>query len=139
MKAYVAGKFERKDEVHKIYDKLEEIGINVAYDWTKHNGVKPYKDNQEQCRTYSENEINGIIDSDIFIFLSNPERAGTTLMMELGAAIALSKSRGKPKVYAIGECTDTSPWFFNENVTRANVLEDIIESLVLLVLVENNK
>jgi len=41
MKIYIAGKFEKKDLIHDIFRRIEEIGHQVYYDWTTHKPIKP--------------------------------------------------------------------------------------------------
>jgi len=127
MKIYVAGKFEDKERVLEIYKKIEELGHEISYDWTKHKPIKPYIKNQYLARTYSENELKGISESDIFIYLSN--KGGTTLTMEVGAALMSSKTIGKPLIYAVGEFNAKSPWLFNERIKRVNTLEEVLKKL----------
>ena len=127
MKIYVAGKFENKDLIFETYKKLEEMGHCVSYDWTKHKNIKPYVKNQETAAVYAQNELDGILDSDILIYFASEN--GHTLFMEFGAALALSKIAGKPKIYAIGEFNDRSPWFFNPIVIRKNNIEEVLKEI----------
>lgn len=127
MKIYVAGKFEQKDLIREICRKLEEIGYEISYDWTTHKPIKPYYENQEIAREYSQKEFDGISNSDIFIYLSSEK--GTTLNIEFGAAIMLAKTKGKPIIYVVGEFNDKSPWFFDPFVKRKKSVEEVIEEL----------
>lgn len=127
MKIYVAAKFEKKDLVHEIYKKIWQLGHEVSYVWTMHKNIKPYDQNQETAAVYSENEISGIAECDVFIFIS--DTAGTTLPMEFGAAVMLSKKSGKPKVYAVGEYNSKSPWFFNPRVMRRASVEEVLNEI----------
>ena len=116
MKIYVAGKFEKKELIQKVYEKIKELGHSVSYDWTTHKHIKPYVNNQEIAVQYGNSELNGISVCDIFIYLSDEK--GTTLPMEFGAALMLAKTKGKPLIYVVGEFNDKSPWFFNSLVKR---------------------
>lgn len=127
MKIYVAGKFEKKEEILRIYELLKKKGHSIAYDWTTHKPIKPYTVNKETASQYSENEMRGIIDSDVFIFLSDEK--GTTLNMEFGASIILKKLKGKPLVYVVGEFNDKSPWFFNKDVIRKDNIDEVLKEL----------
>jgi hypothetical protein len=40
-----------------------------------------------------------------------------------------AKTRNKPKIYAVGEFNNKSPWFFNPLVNRRNSSDEIIEEL----------
>lgn len=127
LKVYVAAKFEKKASVQYIYKKILERGHVIAYDWTTHKPIKPYERNEDTARIYSNNELNGIRDCDIFIYLA--EDFGTTLPMEFGAALAYAKTTGKPKIYVVGEFNNKSPWFFNELVLRRDTIREVLSEL----------
>jgi hypothetical protein len=127
MKIYVAGKFEKKEVILDIYKKIQSMGHSVAYDWTTHKNIKPYAQNSQIASCYSSNEIAGISDCDVFIYLSDDK--GHTLHMEFGAAMALAKKTGKPLIFAVGEHNDKSPWFFNTLVRRMNSADEVLEEL----------
>jgi len=127
MRIYVAGKFEKKDMVLDTYKKIKEIGYNVSYDWTKHKPIKPYLQNSKIAAQYSDNELKGIIESDVFIYMTDEK--GTTLPMEFGAALALLKTKNRPLVYAVGKFNDKSPWFFNKLVNRRDSIDEVIKEL----------
>lgn len=124
MKIYVAGKFENKELILKKYKKLEEMGHSISYDWTTHKNIKPYHENKEMASKYAQNELNGLLNSDILIYFAS--ETGHTLFMEFGAALALLKTTGKPKIYAVGEFNDRSPWFFNPIVERYGSIEQVL-------------
>ena len=127
MKIYVAGKFEEVYLIHSIYRQLEALGHEISYDWTTHEKVKPYEENAERARGYAENEINAILDSDAFIYLTH-ER-GTTLHMEFGVALAKAQRGENIQIFAIGEHNNRSPWYFNRLVTRVNTIEEVLVML----------
>lgn len=124
MKIYVAGKFENKELILNTYKKLKEMGHSISYDWTTHKNIKPYFENKDIASEYAQNELNGLLNSDILIYFSN--ETGHTLFMEFGAALALLKTTGKPKIYAVGEFNDCSPWFFNPIVERCENIEQAL-------------
>jgi len=124
MKIYVAGKFEKKELVLDTYQKLEALGHSIAYDWTKHKFIKPYLKNQQIASKYAQNELNGISNCDVFIYLADEH--GHTLPMEFGAALALLNNKGKPIIYAMGKFNDLSPWYFNPLVKRVDSIDEII-------------
>ena|SRR3989344_2389940 len=127
MKVYIAGKFEDRVKVQELYKIIGELGHKVAYNWTMHKPIKPYSQNQEMAQEYSDNELFGILDSDIFICLTH--EAGTTLLMEFGAALILNRKTEKPLVYAVGKSNERSPWFFNSRVQRRDSIDEVIEEI----------
>lgn len=128
MKFYVAGKFEKKELILEIYRKLKKLGHEVSYDWTTHKKIKPYDKNKKLASTYSENELKGISNSEVFVYLTDEK--GTTLPMEFGAALMSNKLSKKPLVYAIGEFNNKSPWFFNNSVKRKSSIDEFFEELI---------
>ena len=126
MKIYLASKFGKKEEVRSIYENLKEKGHSVSYDWTTHDNIRPYVENQDQAAVYSENELIGIVECDVFIHLSDP---GNTLPMEFGAALILAKKVGSPIVYAVGPNNNKSPWYFNSLVRRREAVSEVLDEL----------
>jgi len=124
MKIYVAGKFEEKEVVLDIYKRIEELGHEVSYNWTTHEDYEPYEENQETAAQYATNELEAIVQSDVLIYLAH-ER-GTTLPMEFGAALAMAKIKGAPKIYVVGTWNTKSPWFFNPLVQRVDSVEEAL-------------
>ncbi|HOI18356.1 MAG TPA: hypothetical protein PLX15_00640 [Candidatus Woesearchaeota archaeon] len=129
LKVYVAGKFEKKLIVLNLYERLKSMGHEISYDWTNHIEIKPYSENVRLATTYSDSELEGISNSDVFIYLSDNE--GTTLKMEVGAAIMAKMITGSPKqIYIVGEYNDKSPWFMNEKfVKRLDNIDDVIKDI----------
>ncbi len=107
--------------------RIEELGHEVSYDWTTHKPIKPYSQNAQMAAQYSNNELEGILECDIFIYLS--DKKGTTLPMEYGAALILAKKTGMILVYAVGEFNDKSPWFFHPLVKRKDSIDEVIKEI----------
>ena len=123
MKIYIAAKFEKKSEVLALYEKFKSEGHEIAYDWTTHKPIKPYENNQEIAKEYSDNELKAIENCEVFIYIADEKEM--ILPMELGAALMLNKATGKPQIYAVGGNNDKSQWFFNKGVIRVDSAEQI--------------
>ena len=129
MKFYIAGKFEEVDQIHQLFKRVQALGHEISYDWTTHIKSKPYTEYVDRIRTYAENELEAILDSDVFIYLTH-ER-GTTLHMEYGAALTKKKLGGDIKIYVIGEHNARSPWYFNPLATRVDTVDQVFADLGL--------
>jgi hypothetical protein len=129
MKFYIAGKFEEVDQIHQLFKRVQAAGHEISYDWTTHIKSKPYIEHVDRIRTYAENEMQAILDSDVFIYLTH-ER-GTTLHMEYGAAITKKKLGGDIKIYAVGKHNARSPWYFNPLATRVDTVDQVFADLGL--------
>lgn len=127
MKFYIAGKFEEVDQIHALFQRVRAAGHEVSYDWTTHIKSKPYSEHVERIRSYAENEIEAILNSDVFVYLTH-ER-GTTLHMEYGAALAKKWQGGDIEIYAVGEHNDRSPWYFNHLVKRVDTVDEVFIDL----------
>ncbi len=123
MKFYIAGKFEEKEVVLELYERVRALGHDVSYDWTTHVKVKPFAEHIEQVREYAENELTAILDSDVFVYLTH-ER-GTTLHMEFGAALAKAQSGRSIQIFAVGEHNNRSPWYFHPLVERVETVDEV--------------
>jgi hypothetical protein len=127
MKFYIAGKFEEVDIVHELFERVRSLGHEVAYDWTTHIKAKPYEENVELIRSYAENELTAILDSDVFVYLTH-ER-GTTLHMEFGAALAKAAAGSDIRIFAVGQHNNRSPWYFNTHVERVSSVDEVFSLL----------
>lgn len=83
MKIYVASGLENRERASKLISALRMSGHEITYDWTSHGDVRDR--GEAVMRETSQNEMQGVIDSDLFIALL-PGGKGTHT--ELGAALA---------------------------------------------------
>ena len=127
MKFYIAARFGMKEEVKEIYKKLQEKGHEIVGDWTLHLPIKPYDQNQEMSKNYSEEDIQGVLDCDVFLLIT--DGAGTGMYVELGAAIASFLQNKKPSIYAIGEHNSRSMFYFHPVVKRRDTVEEVLDEI----------
>lgn len=127
MKIYVAAKFDRKEEVRQLYKEVEARGHRITADWTTHKPIKPYADNPDIARQYAIEDINGVLEADIFVLLIGP--CSTGVYTELGAAIHSQTSTGKPLIYVVGENPGASMFFFHPSVEYLKTKDELIEKL----------
>lgn len=127
MKVYVATRTSRKEEVREIYKKLIEMGHEITEDWTKHKSIKPYIKNQKMASKYAVEDINGVLDADVFILLC--DEGGTGMFVEMGTAITMNLISKKTKVYVVGKYNDRSIFFFHPSVIRKDTIEEVLEEL----------
>ena len=127
MRIYVASRFSDKKRVNEIFRKLEKKGHEISHDWTKHHPIKPYSKNAEKSRIYSMQDIDGILNSDVFILLT--DESGTGMYIELGAAIILKMMHHKPDIYVVGKHRKEQLFFFHPTVKTFETIEEVIECL----------
>jgi len=127
MKAYIAARFNQKDQTLDIARKLKDRGYDFISDWTSHKSIKPYEQNSEMAQQYAIEDVDGTRNTDLFILIS--DEAGTGMYVELGAAIASNLMSGKPKIYVIGNQLDRSMFYFHPTVNRRNTIEDVLKEI----------
>lgn len=129
MKVYVAAKFDEKDKVKKAHDLLKEKGHEITVDWTLHKLIKPYVENVDLARKYSERDMNGVKECDVFILFTDNKKTNTGMYVELGAAIFSNVTIGKPKIFVIGEDTTYGVFFFHPAVIHKKTIEEVLAEL----------
>lgn len=128
MKVFVAARFGQKEKVRALYEELEKRGYKITLDWTKHKPIKPYIDNQELSAKYSNEDIMGVFDCDIFILLA--DEAGTGMHIEFGAALITNITCvGQPKIYVVGEHNARSMFYFHPSVKRVESAEELLKEI----------
>lgn len=128
MKVYLAGRFDEREQIRQMQTKLREHGHAITLDWTTHEPLGHYGDNQELSRAYAKEDLEGVIQADVFIFLTS-STVGTGTHTELGVAIREYQASGTPRVYVIGEHTTRSIMYFHPAVERRQNLEDVLEEM----------
>lgn len=128
MKIFVAARFGQKEEVRALYEELGKRGHKITLDWTKHKPIKPYIDNQELSARYSNEDITGVFDCDIFILLA--DEAGTGMHIEFGAALITSIiCGGEPRIYVVGENNARSMFYFHPSIKRVENIEKLLKEI----------
>lgn len=128
MKFYIASRTAKKDDVLAIYELIKEKGHEISYDWTSTWTMdRPYEPKAEMIGALAHEEIQGILNSDIFVIISDEK--GTGMYIELGAAIAKNIETGSPKIYTIGEHNNTTVFHFLSCIKRKNDFSEVLEDL----------
>lgn len=139
LKAYVAGRISRQEEIQNILARLREVGIEITRDWTWTTTIsneqeagafrkKAYATLDPKYHEEAEGDLKAVLDADIFIILTDEH--GSSMYVEMGAAFAGNKIRNKPQVmYAIGPYFDRMVFFQHHAITRVNSVDEIIVDL----------
>lgn len=131
MKIYVASSTSRRSEVNGIQKELIRKGHHISFDWANlHKGIKPYLENQKLAKQYAIEDVDGIKNCDVFIFLIS-ETPGIGSTTELGMAIALFELQRNPKIYIVGKRDHLAPnmFYFHPSVIHVNSIQELLENL----------
>lgn len=128
MKIFVSGRFPDIKNVKKILSLLKKNGHEIIFDWTIKGNLKPYSKHHVKAKNFSKKAMEAIGKSDIFIFVTHPEVAGGS-SVELGAALNSYLTKGKPKVFLVGEYNSSVIFYFHPTVNKKDKIEDVLASL----------
>ncbi len=128
-KVYVAAKYERKEEVRKIYAALRARGYEIAYDWTNHIKISDFRQNMEMGQQYAEEDTVGVLNSNILILLPANTTQGAN--NELGIATLAHRLFGKPsRIYIVEEeGVRFGPFYVRKEVILKKTIDDVLKEL----------
>lgn len=96
MKIYVAGKFEEKELVREIQQKLKDMGCTITHDWTVEDGAgKQGQELEDYLRSCAMADYEGVFTADAVLVLNHKLAFGA--MVEMGLALAWGRV-----VYLVG-------------------------------------
>lgn len=121
MKIFIATNFDNKELIHKYSTLLKGKGYEV-YNWIRHECIRPYDNHKELTKKYSIENINAIINSDVFILLNNQKCRNTYI--ELGIAIYSCITKNKPKIYLVGD--KNSMYFYHPTISVTDSIEKVL-------------
>ena len=128
MKFYISAKWQLWDKVAEMQDLLRSMGHNIAADWTVRANARDYEEIPEQSQRFADEEVKAILESDIFIHLSDL-RGGKGKYVDLGIALAGYNLQQKPSgIYVVGSKANESQFYFSTGIERV-VCEDPVHSI----------
>jgi hypothetical protein len=129
MRAFVSGQIGEKETVRDAFSALESIGLEITHDWTRTDDLLDKVANPDECGLRAANDIAGVVDSDIYVLLSDNRAVGKGMYAELGAALALQQTLGKPEIYVVGPMNHLSIFYLHPAVHRLNTVQELINLL----------
>lgn len=126
MKVFVSGQIGEKGRVRQAFAKLSEAGAQVTHDWTQTDDLSDKLAASDESGRRAAKDIDGIVDSDVYVLLSNNVNVGKGMYAELGAALALNQLRGRPDVYVVGRMNHLSIFYLHPAVRQRASLDDVI-------------
>ncbi len=122
MKFYVSAKWQLKESVDEVIQTIQQRGHTLSEDWRKHQAVKPYDADIKVSQTYASKDVEGVLNADALIHLSDVKGVG--MYVELGIALASRRLGGDyPLIYVVGKNTNESQFYFEQSVKRVSTLD----------------
>lgn len=135
-KVFVSGQIGDVDSVRKVQDTFVKSGHHITHDWTRNEtgdkllvGEKAKFDNPDEAARRAKLDMQGVIESDIYVICTDNEKPGKGMYVELGGALALHKTTGKPSIFLLGKMAHSSIFYFDPAVQRADSAQAILEVL----------
>lgn len=129
MKFFVTGRSNNYQRVVDAFDVIEKGGHKVTLRWTDLPMIKPYAENPEKAAQYATQQVQGVLDSDVYVLFAHED--GTGVFTEFGAALARAQETGALRIFAIGDeyVKGKAMFHFHPAVQWVSSLEEVFESL----------
>lgn len=127
MKFYVASSVKNKIQTRRLLQDLRSQNHDFTVDWTLEKTIATHERdaNQAEVRAISLRDYEGIVNSDVFVLITEPSE-GRSMYVELGIAIASRVSGKKPYVFVLGQKNDESIFYYHPAVKRVHDLAEIL-------------
>jgi hypothetical protein len=133
MKFFISGQIDDAKNVRSMMDIVVGAGHEITHDWTDVDvflgGAQDKLNNLEESGLRAQKDIQGVVDSDVYILSSDNANVGKGMYVELGAALALRNYTGKPEIYVVGEQNHLSVFYLHPAVKRVSGIEDVLQSI----------
>ena len=133
MKIFVSGRIDDISNVRKIQNELIAAGHNLTHDWTKTDtmlgGRYDKLKNKRESAHRAKLDIDGVVESDVYILCSSNKTAGKGMYAELGAALALNAIKNKPDIYILGPLNHLTVFYLHPAVKHRENVKDILHEL----------
>ncbi len=100
MKWYFASRMRHKEKLVEVSDFLKSKNETILSQWIYEDSLKPYDQNIDKVNVLSKKVVSNLLDSDIFVLISDPE--GTDMFIELGVCLAKKELSKNIKIYIVG-------------------------------------
>lgn len=129
---YISAKWEDAKLVKELHKIIKSHGHNYSSEWVNADAAKPYDSNIPLSEANAIRDINGVINSDVYIILTNKNKRGLGKYIEEGGAITLAVIKGSPLIYVIGTNVNESQFNFHPIIRRRQT-ENVEEELVKII------
>jgi hypothetical protein len=133
MRFFISGQINDAANVRNLIDKVKIAGHEITHDWTVTDvflgSLEAKLKDKQETGLRAAKDIQGVVDSDVYVLSSDNEQVGKGMYVELGAALALNTTTGKPKIYVVGEMNHMSVFYLHPAVIHMAKIEEVIEAV----------
>lgn len=125
---FISGQIKEKYRIREVFAQLEAAGHQITHDWTRTDNMpKPYSLAPAEAGLRASKDIQGVLDADVYILMSDNRDSGKGMYVELGAALALATSQAKPiELYVVGPMNHESIFYYHPLVTHVETVEEVL-------------
>lgn len=116
MFAFVSAQIDDKQRVRQLYQRLESVGYSISHDWTRTDDLEDKLAQRYQSGDRAAKDIQGVVDCDLYILLSDNQSVGKGMYVELGAALALHRTFSRPRICIVGPLNHLSIFYLHPAV-----------------------
>ncbi|WP_436495578.1 hypothetical protein [Actinokineospora sp. HUAS TT18] len=129
VKVFVSGQIDEIQPIRAVYRLLEDAGCKITHDWTIGDPLIDKSAQRDEAGKRAYLDIAGVVDSDIYILMSNNRLVGKGMYAELGAALALQQIAGSPEVFVVGPMNHQSIFYLHPDVKHREKIEDVVTEI----------
>lgn len=129
MTGFVSAQLGNKQEARDAFALFGRLGIQLTHDWTLTDDLSGGQRVSDEAARRAAADIQGVVDADIYVILTDNVICGKGMYAELGAALALHELRGFPEVCLIGKMRHMSIFYQHPAVRRFESLDQLEEHL----------
>ena len=112
-----------RSKISDISKFLRKRGEMVISEWIYKDSLKPYEENISKIQPFSEEVVSSLLDTDIFVLISDPE--GTDMFIELGVCLAKITLQKNIKIYIVGKYSKRSLMQLHPSITHVKNIEEL--------------
>lgn len=136
MKIFVSGQIEDIEYVRKVQNEFVKAGHEITHDWTTNetgaqmlSSREAKLENLEESKKRATNDINGVVNSDVYVICTNNEKVGKGMYVEIGAALGLNAKFDSPKIFLLGPLNHMTIFYLHPAVQYVDSVDDILKLL----------
>lgn len=126
MKVFVSGQIGEKENIQSIYKRLEAEGFEITHDWTRTDdlAIEDKASTEAGIRAYKD--IEGVCNAEAYLIVTDNEKRGKGMYVELGAALALVQTGRNLSIYLVGSNNHPSIFYNHPAVQYCESLDECI-------------
>lgn len=134
MKFFISGQIDEAPTIETMIQAVRSSGHDITHDWTVTDtflgGAEMKMNNPIESGARARDDIQAVIDSDVYVISTDNTKIGKGMCVELGAAIALYETTGRPKIYVVGKLNHPTIFYLHPSVNRRHTIDDVIADMV---------